>query len=180
MPFTNEDYLPSYEELTVPEIEITSSVFRACAHHLGKYCDEQSKEFMLCRAEDQDPRNCINEGKEVTRCGLEFLTKLKKSCLAEFNQYAQCIDHSSTNMALKNCRKTQAVYDNCVKEHFGQDRPELGYFTRARIHDAKRPKTIPPPHILPEPLPHLPDFGQDSERKKTKGSWEIVSPPCDL
>ena len=43
MPFTNETYLPSYEELTVPEIEITSSVFRAAAHHMGKYCDEQSK-----------------------------------------------------------------------------------------------------------------------------------------
>lgn len=43
MPFKNDDYLPSYEELTVPELQVTSSVLRAGAHHFGKYCDEQSK-----------------------------------------------------------------------------------------------------------------------------------------
>merc|ERR1712154_493095 len=145
MPFTNETYLPSYEELTVPEIEITSSVFRAAAHHMGKYCDEQSKEFMLCRAEDQDPRKCINEGKEVTRCGFEFLRK---------------------------CRVTQKVFDDCVKENLGQDRPELGYFSKVRVHDAKSPKTQPVPHILPDRLPELPeDMNADSERKKVPGSW---------
>merc|ERR1712154_381669 len=173
MPWTNEDHLPSYEELTVPELEITSSVFRAVSHHMGYYCDAPSKEFMLCRAEDQDPRKCIQEGKEVTRCGFEFLRKLKNSCLAEFNQYAQCIDRSGRNMALRNCRVTQKVFDDCVKENLGQDRPELGYFSKVRVHDAKRPKTQPVPHILPERLPELPaDFNVDSERKKVPGSWE--------
>ena len=43
MPITNEDWLPTYEELTVPELELTSSVLRAGAYYFGKYCDNQSK-----------------------------------------------------------------------------------------------------------------------------------------
>jgi len=172
MPFTNEEYLPSYEELTIPEIEITSSVFRAVSHHLGFYCDAPSKEFMLCRAETQDPRKCIIEGKEVTRCGFEFLRKLKKSCLSEFNQYHRCIDHSDTEMDFKNCRKTQAVYDDCVKENLGQDRPDIGHFTKVRIHDAKRAKTNLKKHILPEPLIDTPKItaGETDREKLGPGS----------
>jgi len=172
MPFSNEEYLPSNEELTIPELEITSSVFRAAAHHMGKYCDQQSKEFMLCRAEDQDPRRCINEGKEVTRCGFEFLRKVKKSCLAEFNQYHQCVDRADVNMNLSWCRNTQKVFDDCVKLNLGQDRPELGYFSKVRVHEAKRPKSIPPPHILPEPAAPMPDLSGISEREKTPGAWD--------
>lgn len=169
MPWTNEDHLPSYEELTVPELEITSSVFRAVSHHMGYYCDAPSKEFMLCRAEDQDPRKCIQEGKEVTRCGFEFLRKLKKTCLAEFNQYHRCIDHSGREMYFYNCRNTQKVYDDCVKEHFGQDRPETGYFTKVRVVDAKRPKSALVPHPnLPEKLPPAPDFSKETEREKSE------------
>ncbi|CAG5129203.1 unnamed protein product [Candidula unifasciata] len=157
MAYSNEDYLPTLEELTVPEIEITSSVFRTAAHHLGKYCDNASKEFMLCRAEEDDPRKCLNEGKEVTRCGFEFLRKVKKSCFAEFNQYLQCIDHSGSEMEFKNCRTTQDIYDNCIKENLGQDRPELGYFAKVRLHKTDRPKPGPRPHHLPDTLPAPPE-----------------------
>ncbi|KAK6970823.1 NADH dehydrogenase [ubiquinone] 1 alpha subcomplex subunit 8 [Biomphalaria glabrata] len=158
MPYTNEDYLPSYEELTVPELEISSAAFRTAAHHLGKYCDNTCKEFILCRTEENDPRKCLNEGKEVTRCAYEFLGKIKKSCYAEFTQYMDCIDHSGLSMEFKNCRKTQAVFDACVKENLGQDRPELGYFTKVRLHKTERPKAVPDPHILPERLPEPPKF----------------------
>jgi len=166
MPFTNEEYLPSYEELTVPELEITSSVFRAVSHHMGFYCDAQSKEFMLCRAETQDPRKCIIQGKEVTRCGFEFLRKLKKTCLTEFNQYHRCIDHSDCDMDLRNCRQTQSVYDDCVKENLGQDRPENGYFTRVRVHDAVRPKTAAKKHPLPDAIPEMSNLDKETDREK--------------
>jgi len=43
MPFKNSDWLPSYEELEVQEIEMSTPVLRAGAHHFGKYCDNQSK-----------------------------------------------------------------------------------------------------------------------------------------
>ncbi|BFZ22343.1 hypothetical protein BsWGS_25382 [Bradybaena similaris] len=157
MPYTEEDYLPTIEELTVPELEITSAVFRTAAHHLGKYCDNACKEFILCRSEEGDPRKCINEGKEVTRCGFEFFRKVKKSCYAEFNQYLQCIDHSGTEMFFKNCRTTQDIYDSCIKENLGQDRPELGYFAKVRLHKTDRPKPAPRPHILQDSPPAPPD-----------------------
>ena len=56
---------------------------------------------MLCDKEEKDPRKCINEGKEVTRCGLEFFKKLRSSCGSEFTEYWQCIDHSSYDMHYK-------------------------------------------------------------------------------
>ncbi|XP_059143942.1 NADH dehydrogenase [ubiquinone] 1 alpha subcomplex subunit 8-like [Physella acuta] len=165
MPYTNEDYLPSYEELTVPELDITSAAFRTAAHHLGKYCDNVSKEFMLCKAEEKDPRKCLNEGKEVTRCAFDFFQSIKKSCYAEFSQYMQCIDHSGHMMEFKNCRKTQAVFDDCVKENLGQERPELGYFTKVRLHKTDRPKPTPVPLPLPEPNPGTPDVQTDPSKK---------------
>ena len=48
---------------------------------------------MLCRSEDGDPRRCLNEGKEVTRCAFEFFRKLKKNCMEEFTKYSECVDH---------------------------------------------------------------------------------------
>ena len=63
---------------------------------------------MLCRVEENDPRKCINEGKVVTACTLDFFRKVKKACLAEFNQYAQCIDKSSGDFGLQ-----QYVYFLC-------------------------------------------------------------------
>ena len=47
MAFTNEDYLPSHEELTVPELPLTSSVLRASGVFFGKYCDNASKVVLL-------------------------------------------------------------------------------------------------------------------------------------
>ncbi|PVD36028.1 hypothetical protein C0Q70_02998 [Pomacea canaliculata] len=158
MPFKNDDYLPSYEELTVPELQVTSSVLRAGAHHFGKYCDEQSKEFMLCLQEEKDPRKCIAEGKEVTRCGLEFFGKVKQNCYSEFTKYFECIDHSDRQMSLKHCRTSQALFDNCMKEKLGQDRPDLGYFASRRIHHTERPKPQLAPHPLPERIPDPPNF----------------------
>ena len=43
MSFTNEDYLPSFEELDVPDLQVTSSVLRASGVYFGKYCDNISK-----------------------------------------------------------------------------------------------------------------------------------------
>jgi NADH dehydrogenase (ubiquinone) 1 alpha subcomplex subunit 8 len=50
--------------------------------------------------EEQDPRKCINEGKEVTRCGFDFYRLLKKNCQEEFNTYHECIDKAGYSMEL--------------------------------------------------------------------------------
>ena len=43
MVFTHDDYLPTEEELTVPEITMTSAPLKAGAIYFGKYCDDYCK-----------------------------------------------------------------------------------------------------------------------------------------
>ena len=56
---------------------------------------------MLCRQECQDPRRCLNEGKAVTACSLDFFRKIKKNCAVEFTQFANCLDRSSADFSFK-------------------------------------------------------------------------------
>lgn len=65
---------------------------------------------MLCNSEEQDPRKCINEGKEVTRCGLEFFQKVKNQCAQEFTQYWKCLDKSGDNMHFKRSDIVKPLY----------------------------------------------------------------------
>lgn len=53
---------------------------------------------MLCKDELKDPRKCIEEGKAVTSCALNFFRQVKKTCAKEFMQYANCLDKSSVNL----------------------------------------------------------------------------------
>lgn len=43
MVLTNQFHLPTEEELTVPELNVTASAFATGAFHLGKYCEEPCK-----------------------------------------------------------------------------------------------------------------------------------------
>lgn len=54
---------------------------------------------MLCRSEERDPRKCINEGKLVTKCGIEFYRKVKKTCREELEKFTKCIEWTHTDLA---------------------------------------------------------------------------------
>jgi hypothetical protein len=43
MAATNQTYLPTYEELYVPTLNLTSAALKAGAVHFGVYCDIPSK-----------------------------------------------------------------------------------------------------------------------------------------
>lgn len=119
---------------------------------------------MLCRDELKDPRKCLKEGRDVTSCTFDFFRLIKKSCHAEFTQYANCLDKSSSDLHFKHCRNTQNVFDKCVLENLKIERPGYGYFTRAQVHATDRPK--PPqrekpvytdiPDSLPDDAPRPP------------------------
>ena len=68
--------LPTEEELTVKEVTLGYPYLKAGANHLGKYCEPQNNEFMLCRFETDDPRKCLKDGAAVTDCTLEFFSKV--------------------------------------------------------------------------------------------------------
>merc|ERR1712055_396492 len=157
--------LPDPESLKVQELTIGLPALRAGAFHCGKQCENVNNEFMLCRQEEKDPRKCIDEGKAVTSCALGFFRQVKKSCLEEFNQYANCLDKSSKDVAYKHCRNTQAIFDKCVLENMDIERPDFGYFCRPKVHETTRPK---PEGDAPLEFPDAPVPLPDTDRKEAK------------
>lgn len=120
---TEDLWIPTNEELTVEEVNLSSPALRAGAFHMGKYCENQNnvsppsgtsrllhhhqniefsfQEYMLCKAELKDPRQCLAEGRAVTACALDFFRKVKKTCYDEFTQHANCLDKSSGDLNYK-------------------------------------------------------------------------------
>jgi len=171
MVITTDDKLPSLEELDVQEVNIGSTYLRAGGCHLGKYCEPENNEFVLCRTESTNPIDCLNEGKLVTSCALKFFQSVKKFCAPEFTTYAMCLERSSVHLKLAECRKTQYAFDSCVKENMGLERPIYGYNALAKIHDTDRPKPEEPrPKWLDDPRgaygrpDHFPDNHPDPGR----------------
>ncbi|KAF7400727.1 hypothetical protein HZH66_005911 [Vespula vulgaris] len=156
MVVTEKVKLPDDSELTVQEINVTYPVLQAASFYVGKKCEWQSNEFMLCREEEKDARRCINEGKALTACALDFFKQLKKHCREDFEQYVRCIERSSGTMELSKCRKTQAVVDKCVLDKLNIERPAFGYFCEAKIHDSSRPRPKEEVPEFPDALPPLP------------------------
>jgi NADH dehydrogenase (ubiquinone) 1 alpha subcomplex subunit 8 len=56
------------------------------------------------------------------------------------------------------CRKTQGVYDKCVLDNLNIERPDYGYFCRAKVHHTDRPAPPKPEKaVYPDATPALPD-----------------------
>ena len=107
----------SAQELDVEELNVTSAVLVASAHHYGRYCRAQNDAFMKCRIEQKDPRKCLQEGRAVTKCGLDFFRKVKESCNVPFTEHWTCLDYN--NQTYDYCRKTQKAFDGCMAEKLG-------------------------------------------------------------
>ena len=63
---TKDVWLPTEAELTVEEVPLGTPSLRAGAMHLGKVCEVQNNEFMLCRSETQDPRWVDTDGLQTS------------------------------------------------------------------------------------------------------------------
>jgi len=182
--FTKEDKLPTLEELEVPEVTMGSTWLRAGACHLGKYCEPENNEFVLCKLETNNPVKCLNEGKAVTACSLKFFQSVKAFCAQEFTTYVRCLESADNFQQMHKCRKTQYAFDACVKQNMGMDRPNHAYSTLAKIHDTDRPKVEEPrpqwlddprgaygrPDTLPENFPKAKKFRGFNEAVGDMGS----------
>lgn len=161
MVLTKDVTLPSESDLTVEEINLSHATLITAGPYVGKLCENVNNEFMLCRQELKDPRACVAVGKQVTSCAMGVLRKIKKECLEEFKQYANCIDKSSSNMAFRHCRRTQNIFDTCMKDKLEIARPDFGYFCRGRVHKTLRPEPPKDPcpcePVVPDSTPSLPD-----------------------
>ncbi|XP_013859303.1 NADH dehydrogenase [ubiquinone] 1 alpha subcomplex subunit 8 [Austrofundulus limnaeus] len=151
MPHTLE--IPTLEELKVDEVKVSSAVLKAAAHHYGSQCDKPNKEFMLCRWEEKDPRKCLQEGKMVNECALNFFRQIKGNCAESFTEYWTCVDYTGLQ-ELRHCRKQQYVFDNCVLDKLGWKRPELGELSKVTKVATSRPLPENPDCSRPRPEPN--------------------------
>jgi NADH dehydrogenase (ubiquinone) 1 alpha subcomplex subunit 8 len=44
--------------------------------------------------EEQDPRKCIQEGKDVSLCSIDFFRKVRDSCNDTFTTFWTCLDNA--------------------------------------------------------------------------------------
>ena len=80
MVFTKDYKFPTDEELTVEECPLGTPYLKAGSFHLGKYCEAQNNEFVLCKHETRDPVKCLEDGRAVTACTNEFFRKVGTHC----------------------------------------------------------------------------------------------------
>ena len=52
------------------EVRAFGSQLLAASKLIGKYCDDVNDEFILCKAEYDNPVHCIKVGRRVTECAL--------------------------------------------------------------------------------------------------------------
>lgn len=71
------------------------------------------------------------------------------------------------------CRKTQAVYDQCVMDKLGMERPEYGYFCRVKVHNSSRPKPPPREKVhYPDATQSLPeDYPKPDAKYGSRFHW---------
>ena len=104
----------SSQDLAAEEVDVTSAVLAGAAYHYGSFCKGENEAFMECRVQSKDPRKCLDEGKKVTKCALDFFRKVKDSCNEEFTVHWNCLDYN--NQEYPACRKTQKVFDGCMAD----------------------------------------------------------------
>ena len=73
--------------------------------------NQRSKVFLfldfICIENGVMFRKCLDAGKAVTSCSMEFFRKVKATCASEFMSYASCLEKGDSNMEFAECRKTQ-------------------------------------------------------------------------
>ena len=111
----------SSKDLDVEELNVTSAVLMGAAHHYGNHCKKQNETFMECRIESKDPRKCLQEGAEVTKCAVDFFRKVKGSCNEAFTKHWTCLDYH--NQEYIYCKSTQKEFDACMAEKLNMHKP---------------------------------------------------------
>ncbi|KAL7421897.1 ndufa8, NADH-ubiquinone oxidoreductase complex I 19kd subunit [Cryptotrichosporon argae] len=110
-PYTDPNPLPSAVP-HVDEVGTTSAPLKSASFFIGAHCKEVNEDFMLCKAENRDPAHCLKEGRKVTRCAAELISKMRESCLAEFDAHWQCLEKN--NQYFQACRKPEKALNQCV------------------------------------------------------------------
>ncbi|THH30323.1 hypothetical protein EUX98_g3849 [Antrodiella citrinella] len=74
-------------------------------------------DFMLCKSEERDPGHCLKEGRRVTRCAQDLITKMRENCLQDFDKHWNCLEKN--NHEYNRCRKVERPLNKCMFEKLG-------------------------------------------------------------
>lgn len=99
----------------------TSSVLYAAAKEIGTTCETINRDFLKCKAADDEPSACLAQGDEAQACALAVLKTAMTSCEKSFQQYATCLDNQiSQEYMFERCRKEEGAFVECRKEARGE------------------------------------------------------------
>ncbi|KAF8874351.1 hypothetical protein BD779DRAFT_1450966 [Infundibulicybe gibba] len=101
----------------VPELGVSSAPLKSAAFFIGAYCKEFNDDFMLCKSENRDPAHCLKEGRRVTRCATDLITKMRENCLQQFDAHWNCLEKH--NQEYYHCRKPERTLNACMFEKLG-------------------------------------------------------------
>ncbi|KAM0751401.1 NADH dehydrogenase, alpha subcomplex, subunit 8 [Meredithblackwellia eburnea MCA 4105] len=100
----------------VDELGVTSAPLKSASFYIGEHCKAYNEDFMLCKSESRAPEHCLAEGRKVTRCAQDLITKVKSTCLAEFNAHWQCLERNNQELYL--CRKDEKKFAGCMFDNY--------------------------------------------------------------
>ncbi|OBZ70166.1 NADH-ubiquinone oxidoreductase 20 subunit, partial [Grifola frondosa] len=109
----------------VQELGTTSAPLKSAAFFLGAHCKEYNEDFMLCKAENRDPEHCLKEGRRVTRCAMDLITKMRENCAQEFEKHWNCLELNNqacfravrtewVRQEYYHCRKDERTLNKCM------------------------------------------------------------------
>ncbi|KAH7931325.1 Ndufa8, NADH-ubiquinone oxidoreductase complex I 19kd subunit [Leucogyrophana mollusca] len=102
----------------VQELGATSAPLKSAAFFIGAYCKEYNEDFMLCKNESRgDPAHCLKEGRRVTRCATDLITKMRENCLEKFDAHWNCLELN--NQEYFACRKPERALNKCMFDKLG-------------------------------------------------------------
>ncbi|KZP21547.1 Ndufa8, NADH-ubiquinone oxidoreductase complex I 19kd subunit [Athelia psychrophila] len=122
----------------VQELGVTSGPLKSAAFFLGAYCKDYNEDFMLCKAQNRNPEHCLKEGRRVTRCATDLITKMRENCLQQFDEHWKCLENSNQEYYL--CRKPERSLNKCMFEKLGLTKTIPGSPAgRIPVHEIEKP-----------------------------------------
>ncbi|KAH0840155.1 Ndufa8, NADH-ubiquinone oxidoreductase complex I 19kd subunit [Lanmaoa asiatica] len=121
-PYKDETPLPDSVP-KVQELGATSAPLKSAAFFIGAYCKEYNEDFMLCKNEaGGDPGRCLKEGRRVTRCATDLISKMRENCLEQFEAHWNCLELNN-QVCTPPVEAAQLTYD-ATQEYYACRKPE--------------------------------------------------------
>eukprot|EP00158_Paraphelidium_tribonemae_P000552 Partr_v1_DN22794_c0_g1_i1_m37935 putative NADH dehydrogenase (Ubiquinone) 1 alpha subcomplex len=96
------------------------SIMMIICYASGISCDFHKCCLLVCpppSRDSQNPEACALEGRKVTRCALDLMSKLEEHCAETFKDHWTCL--SVSNNYMWKCRTEEKAFNRCVFEKMG-------------------------------------------------------------